>query len=276
MSPDASAHHAVPARTFVVPLDGSDFACRAVPVAAELSRRFDADLVLMSAPTALSYDGGAGLPGWLREVAERVDAPRVETVVADTPEPVDELVAVLVAHSEPVVVMTTHGRGVLGAAALGGVAQQIVHTVRVPLLMVGRECSSSPSWSGPVLVCHDGSTAADAAVTPAMTWADALDLPLALVHVFHPLDVATAEAPTQAIDGAIAALGPDADVHVVRNYRPADAITDLARRVDASLVVMSTHGRTGLARVALGSVAMDVVRRSECPVLVTRPPLLER
>ena len=41
-----------------------------------------------------------------------------------------------------------------------------------------------------------------------------------------------------------------------------------------SLVAMSTHGRTGLARVALGSVATAVVRASLCPVLVNRPPLL--
>ena len=90
------------------------------------------------------------------------------------------------------------------------------------------------------------------------------------MHVFHPLDVATAEAPMEAIQGAIDAMGPGVDVHVVRNYRPADAIHELAHRLGASLIVMSTHGRTGLARIALGSVAMDVVRNSECPVLVDR------
>jgi nucleotide-binding universal stress UspA family protein len=229
----------------------------------------------MSAPTSLSCSEGAVLPAWLREVADGADAARVDTVVADANEPVEQLLTLLATHPAPVVAMTTHGRGVLGSAVLGGVAQQIVHAVRVPLLMVGRECTTSPSWSGPVLVCHDGSTAADAALMPAITWADALGLPLALVHVFHPLDVATAEAPTDAIQGAIDALGPETVTHVVRNYRPADAIQELACRLGASLVVMSTHGRTGLARIALGSVAMDVVRTSECPVLVTRPSVLE-
>ncbi len=92
--------------------------------------------------------------------------------------------------------------------------------------------------------------------------------------MFHPLDVATAEAPTEAIQGALDALGPGTIAHVVRNYRPADAIQELAQRRGASVVVMSTHGRTGLARIALGSVAMGVVRHSVCPVLVTRPPAL--
>jgi nucleotide-binding universal stress UspA family protein len=274
MSSGFAPLHAAPARTFVVPLDGSDVACRAVPVAAALCRRFDADLVLMSAPTALAVDGGL-LPAWLRGVAEGADAARVETIVAEANEPVEELQALVATHPESVVVMTTHGRGVLGSAMLGGVAQQIVHAVRVPLLLIGRECTSSPTWSGPVLVCHDGSPAADAALKPAITWADALGLRRALVHVFHPLDVVTAEAPTDAIQGAIDALGPDTDVHVVRDSRPADAIQELACRLDASLVVMSTHGRTGLSRIALGSVAMGVVRNSRCPVLVARPPRLE-
>jgi nucleotide-binding universal stress UspA family protein len=275
MSHDAMRAGTSRPQTFVVSLDGSDFACRAVPVAAALSRRFDADVVLMSAPTALSRDGGALVPAWLREVAESTDAARVEVVVAETNEPVDGLLALLATHADPVVAMATHGRGVHGSAALGGVAQQIVRAVGVPVLLVGRACASPPSWAGPVLVCHDGSTAADAALAPALTWAAALGLPLALVHVFHPLDVATAEAPTEAIQGAIDALGPGTVTHVVRNYRPADAIHELAHRLGASLVVMSTHGRTGLARIALGSVAMEVMRSCECPVLVTRPPTLD-
>jgi nucleotide-binding universal stress UspA family protein len=261
---------AVP-QTFVVPVDGSDFASRAVPIAAGLARRFDADLVLMTAPTALSADDLGAAPSWLDDIARTAGAARVETVVTTTNDPVAGVQALLAARPDPVVAMATHGRGVLGTTALGGVASQIVRTAEVPLLLIGRECEPSPAWSGPVLVCHDGSPAADAALAPALTWAGALDLPLALVQVFHPLDVATAEAPTAAIQGALDVLGPNARTFVERNYRPADAIYEAACRVGASLVVMSTHGRTGLARIALGSVAMAVVRNCRCPVLVVRP-----
>jgi len=46
----------------------------------------------------------------------------------------------------------------------------------------------------------------------------------------------------------------------------------VAAEVDASLIVMGTHGRTGLGRLLMGSVAEQVVRRAACPVLtVTRP-----
>ena len=276
MYPDTSHLDAPRPRTVIVPLDGSDFTCRAVPVAAALTRRFDADLVLMSAPTTLSCATNAVVPGWLHDVAGTTDVARVETVVTKVNEPVAGVRALIDAYADPLVVMTTHGRGVLGSAALGGFAQQIIHAAGVPLLLVGRACVPSLSWAGPVLVCHDGSTAADAAVGPAATWADALGVPLELVHVFHPLDVATAEAPTTAIQGVLDALGPGTIAHVVRNYRPADAIQEVAQRRGAFVVVMSTHGRTGLARIALGSVAMGVVRHSVCPVLVTRPPTLGR
>lgn len=50
-----------------------------------------------------------------------------------------------------------------------------------------------------------------------------------------------------------------------------DAIIEVADEVNADLIVMSSHGRTGLGRVLLGSVADRVVRLAECPVLVVKP-----
>jgi universal stress protein A len=47
-------------------------------------------------------------------------------------------------------------------------------------------------------------------------------------------------------------------------------ITDTAKRLKADLIVMATHGRTGLSHVLLGSVAERVVRTAQCPVLTVR------
>ena len=52
--------------------------------------------------------------------------------------------------------------------------------------------------------------------------------------------------------------------------RPADAILQAARELDASIIAMSTHGRSGLQRWMMGSVTEDVLRRSDIPVLVAR------
>ncbi len=51
---------------------------------------------------------------------------------------------------------------------------------------------------------------------------------------------------------------------------PARAIADVAAEVDADMVVVGTHGRTGLKRAILGSIAEEVVRHAGCPVLVVR------
>ena len=52
----------------------------------------------------------------------------------------------------------------------------------------------------------------------------------------------------------------------------AAAIVESATDVDADLIVMTTHGRGGLTRVALGSIADEVVRHAPCPVLLVRIP----
>jgi nucleotide-binding universal stress UspA family protein len=56
----------------------------------------------------------------------------------------------------------------------------------------------------------------------------------------------------------------------IREGLPFQAIVDAARDIGADLIVMATHGRTGLQHVLLGSTAERVVRHAECPVLVIR------
>jgi universal stress protein A len=53
---------------------------------------------------------------------------------------------------------------------------------------------------------------------------------------------------------------------------PSDTILQIARDGGADLIVMGTHGRTGLSRLLIGSVAEAVLRRSTCPVLTVRVP----
>ena len=57
---------------------------------------------------------------------------------------------------------------------------------------------------------------------------------------------------------------------------PADAILHVAAREGVDLIVMSTHGRTGLVHAIMGSVAENVIRRAPCPVLTVHPPRFRR
>ena len=66
-------------------------------------------------------------------------------------------------------------------------------------------------------------------------------------------------------------------IAVARSYcelgDPATAIVDQAESGDYDLLVMGTHGRTGLSRLLMGSVAEAIVRKAHCPVLVYKQPV---
>jgi nucleotide-binding universal stress UspA family protein len=68
---------------------------------------------------------------------------------------------------------------------------------------------------------------------------------------------------------------PDNDVRVEHRLEEGDAsqrILEAAQEIPVGLIVMGTHGRTGLGRLLLGSVAEQVLRKAACPVLTVRIP----
>jgi nucleotide-binding universal stress UspA family protein len=101
---------------------------------------------------------------------------------------------------------------------------------------------------------------------------------LILLHV-SPTTPFRSEAPPASRDALLekldelAALAPQVPVEV--RLKEGDAVAEIlaaAQETDASLIVMGTHGRTGLARLLLGSVAEQIVRLASCPVLTVRAP----
>jgi len=82
----------------------------------------------------------------------------------------------------------------------------------------------------------------------------------------------TAERRLERLVGHLKAKLPQLHVHAVVVEGVAfDEIHRVARRLGCDLIVLATHGRTGLQHVLMGSVAENVVRRSPCPVLTVRP-----
>lgn len=70
-----------------------------------------------------------------------------------------------------------------------------------------------------------------------------------------------------------AALGAPANIGLVQRValgKPADVIVEVAREVEADQIVLGSHGRRGLERVLLGSVAEQVIRHADRPVLVVK------
>jgi len=81
--------------------------------------------------------------------------------------------------------------------------------------------------------------------------------------------IADADRRLATLKASAAALGLTAETAVIRG-RPAHAIVEHAQNGGFDLIVMGTHGRTGMAHVVMGSVAERVLRKAPCPVLTVR------
>ena len=135
-----------------------------------------------------------------------------------------------------------------------------------------------------ILVPVDFSACAERALDYACDLAGKLG---ARIHVINAIGAALPELSVALTDQMISSLRHDnaaaldqlieprrkkaafGEVTVVDNDAR-DAILQAARAVSADLIVIGTHGRRGLTRVLLGSVAEDVLRRAPCPVLAVR------
>ena len=134
-----------------------------------------------------------------------------------------------------------------------------------------------------ILLPTDGSRDIDAVAEHAMTVASLADATVHAVYVIeggkargaHPDDetVEEARAAGEEAVGEIEALGEKRDVPVttaVLEGSAAAAILEYADRVGVDMIVMGTHGRSGLDRFLVGSVAERVIRMSDVPVMTVR------
>jgi nucleotide-binding universal stress UspA family protein len=132
----------------------------------------------------------------------------------------------------------------------------------------------------------DFSACSDSAFHAACSLARAYGAELVLVHVAAPApegaDAETSLLPhsdevKDAIWNKLSALrGANANVVVsqhIRNGEPTDEILRLAAEINADMIVIGTHGRTGLGRLLMGSVAEEVIRKAVCPVLTVKIPV---
>ena len=137
------------------------------------------------------------------------------------------------------------------------------------------------------LVPIDFSPYSDQALTKAIELATSLDARLTLLHVIQLMPLTVGEMPPAYFDEHLENLEADAQqqmraalyrVHqaglqgesVISQGIPFQAIVDTAKDEKVDLIIMGTHGRTGLPHVLIGSVAEKVVRLAPCPVLVAR------
>jgi len=286
-------------KTILVPLDGSALAERAVPFAATIAKRAGWSILLLravntlAAPTdravlvqkltaqqALDATAEALAVNGL-DVTTRVVDGQAETAILDAT--ADEDVTL--------VVMSTHGRGGLGRFIYGSVADTILRHAPVAVLTVPPHGLDAwpPEQPIKILVPLDGSEVSRAALEPACELADILGGSLVLASVVtFPTYSMYAEGyafvepdpndnlliqTRRYLEEIAAELRTDTrPVEVCATYgTPYFGIMTIARDIKVGLIVMATHGRGGVTRALLGSVATATIRQTDVPIMLVRP-----
>jgi nucleotide-binding universal stress UspA family protein len=215
---------------------------------------------------------------WLAELANGVAAldPELDVAHRVVHAPLSRCVG---AETERVLAVVSEGDP--EGDGLDPTAQELIRTCGIPVLLVRPEMAKLTIRR--ILVALDGSTFSEEALAPAMELARSAGASLTLLEVvtrhsglvrfLYPVErsAETAERSLREVaDRLPPELGP-VEVRVAENASAAAGILDEAKRAGADLVAMATHGRGGIARFLLGSVAERVVQSSPVPVLVFRP-----
>ena len=254
-------------KTLIVPVDGSDASERAMRVALELVTHLDRCALLIM--TAVRTGRPRSPRYWKPSSVKRPCLVCAESS-SKTQFPLVQVIGHLAESiSDATVCMATHGRGRIAAPLLGSVATAVLRQSTTPVLLVGPHCETV-WWHSPAkLVACWVDAGSNALLAWSPQWADDLGAEFWLESVFHRLDTHMAADPHAEFAPASRRLGPTSrstccqSATITRQERSSRVPVpsrDGARHDDPR-----TH-RDCCARA--GSVAMDVVHRSPCPVLV--------
>jgi len=286
-------------RKILVPLDGSKLAEQILPVVRSLAEAGEASVQLLRvndpekiAPFAPPLEGGE----YLDEVAKKffASATQVEKTI-ELGDPPTVIVEFAERDPDCLIAMATHGVSGIRRWLIGSVANKVARSAANPLLLVhpseGAEVATSFNV-GTIFLPLDGSGLAERALTYAASLARRTNAEIHLLRVYTvptnayvvadgviaqgpiPFRDAMQQEAAAYVDSKAESLRADGLRQVTATAMegdPADEIIDLAARTPNSLITMSTHGRSGLGRWLLGSVAERVIQHSRAPVLLIRP-----
>jgi nucleotide-binding universal stress UspA family protein len=290
----------------VVPLDGtalSETALSVLPALQPLGKisvrlvsvwdsSFDGGEVVGERMVELTEQGNSYLTGYLTTEAEKLTAAGFTAdFVVRQGRPAEEVLEEIHAGDIDLVVMSTHGRSGIERFRLGSVADKIVRASECPTLVIGPNVVGDLSAYkiGSIAVPVDGSAIAEeslpvAAYIARQTGASirlvrAVTLPpLTAADGFGPVDIGGTlqmleEAAIDYLEKQKASLDTGHPVETaVITGASAEQIVHHLRNHPVSLVVMTSRGRGGIARAALGSVT-DRTLQGPAPVLVLRPEM---
>jgi nucleotide-binding universal stress UspA family protein len=293
-------------RSILVPLDGSPAGEHALPLAISIARRESAALHLAhvhvaggslgvdAAPRRDDGDQRAREQTYLDDLARKISGAGelpITTALLDGPV-AHALHGYAATHGVDLMVMTTHGRGVLSRLWVGSVADRLMRQSSSPVLLVRPQDTPPDVAAEPalkrVLVPLDGSALAEQILPHAcalarlmaaeLTLVQAAELALASTELYGSEFDSSFQERVQAraqryLDGLAAGLraeGINVATKVVLGW-PAQHILEYAHEHEIDAIALATHGRGGMVRMLLGSVTDKIVRGATAAVLLYRP-----
>lgn len=286
--------------SIMVPLDGSELAERALPVAEQVATAVHGELVLVRITSPVNIvplaPGGMTSEQSAEPIAEArtreahtylesVALPLRERglqvqVVTHAGMAAPAILGLLASFHVGLVVMTTHGRTGMALFAIGSVADQVVRASHVPVLLVRPLISDQPCERlERAVVPLDGSDRSEVALGVAVALAGPLVHELTLLRVVPTRNGIAPERAMQEADRYLADVSRrlaeqmTGQVMVETRVASGDPAEQILRRArsNCDLVIMATRGETGTRRWMFGSVADRVLHDSGTPLMLIHP-----
>jgi len=200
--------------------------------------------------------------------------------------PAEAIVSYADDHDMDLVVMGTHGRRGLQRLLIGSVAEEVLRTASCPVLTVRAGEDGVPAWNvrnilAPIDFSEMSKGAVQHAKELALTYGAKITLLHAVEEIMYPsaygMEMADVPGPevVDRVEANLADIARDeigyehVEVASKIGYAPS-SILDYAAENEVDLIVIATHGRSGIERLLLGSVTERVVRRASVPVFVVK------
>ncbi len=291
-------------KKILVPLDGSEVAASVLPYVGDLAKRLGASVTLFTVVAAGRRAAGASdtavraeAEAQARRQAQHLSAAGVTAdVLVVTGQPVEQIISRGQSGGFDLIAIGTRGHSGIRRGLLGSVTDGVVRSSTVPVLALSPravEASAQPGYGlATITVPLDGSAVAEGVLAYAEDLAQQLALELRLLRVVSvgtmayyaveggPVDTTPVEQELEE-DAAQYLKGVAENVSqreltvtcTVERGSPALAIIDHVKNTQDNLVAICSHGRSGLGRLLIGSVADSIIRSSGVPVLVITPQI---
>ena len=279
----------------LIPTDGSECAQAAVGYAEDLAKRYESNVHALCVADSRTLENAPQYEQ-IKKESEEV-AKRTCNDLSVSGVPVEQAVRTDIPHKAilryateqdiDLIVMGTHGRTGVERYLLGSVTEKVVRLSDVPVLTVKAEDDSDARYPyTDILVPTDGSEGAEAAIGPAVDVASTYDARLHGLSVIDTMAMGvdvrsgailealeeSAQSAVDSVEEQATRASVSAVETAIEHGNPYRGIRSYVEDQDIDLVVMGTHGRSGIERYLLGSVAEKTVRASAVPVMTVRQP----